>query len=121
MAEARRKHKYGAVPRNAAGLTREQAESLGLRFTKFYDSSKEAELHWVLKRRQEQGEISGLQWQPKWPIEVNGVRVCTYIADACWVEQGEVVVADAKGMRTPVYRLKKKLMLACHGISIRET
>jgi hypothetical protein len=31
------------------------------------------------------------------------------------------IVEDSKGVRTPVYKLKKKLMLACHGIEIRET
>lgn len=116
-----RGHKYGAVPRDAAGLTREQAEALGLKFTKFYDSTKEAERHWALKQKQDAGQISGLQWQPRFPIEVNGVKVCVYVADACYVENGAVVVEDAKGVRTPVYRLKAKLMLAVHGVKVRET
>ncbi len=113
-------HKYGAVPRDAAGLTREQAERLGLQWTKFYDSTKEAARHKELLLLQEAGEISALQWQPRWPIVVNGVKVCVYVADACYLENG-VVVEDAKGVRTPVYRLKSRLMLACHGVRIRET
>jgi hypothetical protein len=30
------------------------------------------------------------------------------------------VVEDVKGFKTPVYRLKKKLMLAVHGIIVVE-
>jgi hypothetical protein len=30
-------------------------------------------------------------------------------------------VEDVKGMKTPVNRLKKKLMLAIHGVEILET
>jgi hypothetical protein len=118
-----RGHKYGAMPRDAAGLTREQTEALGLKFTKFYDSTKERDRHWTLKEKQAQGDISGLQWQPRFPIEVNGVKVCVYVADAVYVENGEVVVEDVKGgsVRTPAYVLKRKLMLAVHGVKIRET
>jgi hypothetical protein len=32
-----------------------------------------------------------------------------------------VVVEDTKGMRTPVYRLKKKIMKALYDIDILET
>ena len=41
---------------------------------------------------------------------------CSYIADFC----GETVVEDAKGYRTEVYKIKKKLMLERYGIQIRE-
>ena len=49
--------------------------------------------------------------------------VC-YIADFVYkerTEQGDIeVVEDAKGCRTRDYIIKRKLMLAVHGISIRE-
>jgi hypothetical protein len=32
-----------------------------------------------------------------------------------------VVIEDVKGVKTPVYRLKKKLMRALLGVEIRET
>ena len=54
---------------------------------------------------------------------INGVKVCTYIADFTYEELGGVVVEDVKSEFTrkdPVYRLKNKLMKACHGIDIRE-
>ena len=45
---------------------------------------------------------------------------CSYIADFCYIRNGETVVEDAKGYRTEVYRIKKKLMLERYGIQIRE-
>lgn len=57
-------------------------------------------------------------------LKVEGRLVCRYIADFLYEEciKGEWrrVVGDAKGNPTPVYKLKKKLMLACLGIEIRE-
>ena len=48
-------------------------------------------------------------------------RSVNYIADFVYVdEQGTTHVEDAKGMRTDVYRLKKKLMLSIHKIRIEE-
>ena len=44
-----------------------------------------------------------------------------YKADFRYIEKGETVVEDVKGMRTPVYNLKRHLMKAVHGIEIRET
>jgi len=37
------------------------------------------------------------------------------------MQDGKEVIEDVKGFKTPVYRLKKKLMLAIHGIDILET
>lgn len=52
---------------------------------------------------------------------VNGIKVCEYEDDFSYKENGVLVVEDAKGMRTPLYRLKKKLMRAALGIEIKET
>jgi len=48
-------------------------------------------------------------------------RSCCYIADFVYIENGELVVEDTKGVRTPDYIIKRKLMLKVHGIKIRET
>jgi hypothetical protein len=34
---------------------------------------------------------------------------------------GVTIVEDSKGYRDPVYRIKRKLLLATHGLRIRET
>jgi hypothetical protein len=90
-----------------------------------FPSTKEAMDYAVAKRRQEEGEISGLTIHPVWECAVNGKLICKYEADLAYWEKchGDLwclVVQDSKGMKTPVYNLKKKLMLACHGIDIRE-
>lgn len=48
-------------------------------------------------------------------------RACYYIADFVYTDKdGKTVVEDTKGMRTDVYRIKRKLMLHVHGIRISE-
>lgn len=48
-------------------------------------------------------------------------RKCEYVADFVYKDgHGRTVVEDAKGYRTDVYKLKKKLMLYVHGIEIME-
>lgn len=69
---------------------------------------------------QRAGKITGLRRQVKFSLDVNGLHVCDYIADAVYEEDGRIIVEDAKGVRTPAYRLKKRLMLAVHGIAITE-
>lgn len=50
-------------------------------------------------------------------------RECAYIADFVYtdVASGQTIVEDVKGVRTDVYKIKKKLMLWIHGIKIIET
>jgi hypothetical protein len=48
-------------------------------------------------------------------------RECKYIADFTYRENGKFVVEDAKGLKTDVYIIKRKLMLEKYGIKIRET
>lgn len=87
-----------------------------------FDSAAEARHYGVLKLRERAGQISKLELQPVFPIEINGVLICHYRADFSWVERatGARVIADVKGKKTPVYMLKRKLMLAVWGIKIFE-
>jgi hypothetical protein len=54
----------------------------------------------------------------------DGVRVlereCNYIADFVYEQDGKTIVEDTKGVRTPDYIIKKKLMLYIHKIQIKE-
>lgn len=72
---------------------------------------------------QRAGNISGLELQPKFPLIVNGEKIGTYIADFRYFNKAtnSVVVEDVKGVKTPVYRLKKKLVYALYGITILES
>jgi hypothetical protein len=88
-----------------------------------FDSAKEAKRWQELRLRERAGEITGLTRQMPWTLEVNRQTVCTYVPDFSYCERGEVIVEDVKSEMTrklPVYRLKKKLMQAIHGIEIRE-
>jgi hypothetical protein len=60
------------------------------------------------------GEIRDLELQPRFPIVINGKKVCTYIADFAYRDgqSGNKHVEDSKGYRTDLYRLKKKLVEA---------
>lgn len=88
---------------------------------KLFDSKQEAQRWHELLLMSAHGLIQDLDKQVRFPLEWNGVLICTYVADFVYTEKGQRVVEDAKGMLTPEYRLKKKMMLACHGIEIRET
>ena len=43
------------------------------------------------------------------------------MADFVYLENGQLVVEDVKGVRTPVYKLKKRLMAERFGIEVKET
>ena len=88
-----------------------------------FASRSEARRYQELRLLQAAGEISGLELQVKYPLVVNGVKVADYVCDFRYYEdEGDtLIVEDRKGMRTPVYKLKAKLMRAVHGIEIRET
>jgi len=90
----------------------------GLKFA----SKREAERYLVLKAMQEAGEISKLRLQPHLPCDVNGHHVCTYVADFAYIKPGvpRETFEDAKGHRTALYILKRKLVKACRGIDIHE-
>lgn len=83
-----------------------------------------------LKLMQRAGVISGLQEQVSYEVipaqrDSTGKlleHACRYVADFVYYnENGELVVEDTKGFKTPEYKIKRKLMLLVHGIRIKET
>ena len=120
------KSKYGANKAEVDGIT--------------FDSRKEARRYSQLKLLERAGAISNLQLQVKYILipaqrepdktgKRGGVikgktieRECSYIADFVYTDNrtGETIVEDAKGMKTEVYKIKKKLMLYIHGVRIKE-
>lgn len=86
-----------------------------------FHSKREAGRYDQLLLMEKQKLIYDLKRQVKYRLEVNGVLICTYSADFVYtLPDGREVVEDVKGYRTPEYRLKAKLMLACHGITVQE-
>ena len=88
-----------------------------------FDSKAEARRYSELKLLLKAGEISHLELQPRYDLVVNDVKLGFYKADFRYVElaSNEIIVEDVKGVKTPIYNLKKKLMKAIYGIEILET
>lgn len=92
-----------------------------------FDSKREARRYLDLRAMEIAGQIQNLRLQVKYELlpsqRINGKvveREVTYVADFQYQENGMTVVEDAKGYKTPEYRLKKKMLLYFHGIRIRE-
>lgn len=92
-----------------------------------YASKKEAKRAADLELLEKLGKIRELYKQPRFQLlKGDGSRTdrgIWYAADfSYWdIEKQERIVEDVKGgCKTPVYRLKKKLMWAIHGIRIQE-
>ena len=101
--------------RSKYGNTKTEVE--GIKF----DSAKEAKRYQDLKIESFARTISDLKLQPVYPIEINGVLVCKYKGDFEYIRNGVKILEDVKGMKTPIYRLKKKLVKAVYGIEILES
>ena len=105
-----------------------------------FDSKREASRWLELKMLQRAGRISNLERQKKFVLipaqyepEITGPRggkkkgrllerEVAYIADFVYwdEEEKEFVIEDAKGVRTPEYVIKRKLLLWLKGYRIRE-
>lgn len=86
-----------------------------------FDSKKEATRYGELKMLERSRIISELEVHRKYPLQVNGVSLGYYEADFAYLDKdGRQVVEDTKGVRTPVYILKSKLMIAVHGLRVIE-
>lgn len=88
-----------------------------------FDSGKEARRYEQLLLLERAGKITQLRHHVRYPLEVNGIPICEYEADFTYAdEQGVRHIEDVKteATRTPVYKLKRKLMAAIHGITIEE-
>ncbi|HWP59473.1 MAG TPA: DUF1064 domain-containing protein [Candidatus Acidoferrales bacterium] len=100
-----RPHKFGARQIQLDGHT--------------FDSVLEADRYKQLKVLAKAGAIKDLVLKPFYDIEIGGHKICRYYADFGYIDAGgRVRVEDTKGVRTPVFMLKRKLVEACYGIKI---
>lgn len=104
-----KKSKYRAV----------KAEINGIMF----DSKHEAARYQELRLLERAGEINSLRLQVPYELIAKSKygKSIKYVADFVYSRNGLTVVEDAKGVRTPVYRLKKRMMAEKYGIEIKET
>lgn len=94
-----------------------------------FPSKKEAARYDELMALYKAGKISDLRLQPQFTLqesyitaEGKRIRAIRYDADFSYINvaTGEYVVEDAKGIQTPVYKMKKKLMADKFGIEVKE-
>jgi len=85
-----------------------------------FDSKLEHRRYCELKLLRDAGEIEDLRVHESFNIEVNGVKICRVELDFTYLDTRtkKWVYEDTKGMDTPVSKLKRKLLLACHGIEV---
>lgn len=88
-----------------------------------FDSKWESQRYLYLKSLERAGRVRNLELQPRFIITVNGQKICTYVADFQYDRENkdgewEHIIEDAKGVETPEFKLKKKLMKAVHNIEI---
>lgn len=103
-----RRSKYGAQPVNIDGLR--------------FDSKKEAARWGQLVLMERAGVIQGLRRQVPFVLidkSIHG-RAIKYVADFSYMQDGVEIVEDAKGYRTEVYKLKRRMMAERYGIIVKE-
>lgn len=88
----------------------------GIRFA----STKEGKRYAELKLLAKAGEIKSLEVQPSFDFSIDGKHIFTYVADFSYSKGGRFIVEDVKGIRTPVYKLKKKIIEIHHDVEITE-
>ena len=97
----------------------QKVEWHGMRF----DSKKEFNRYMELQIMEKAGLISNLKRQVPYiiiPYSKWG-RAIKYIADFDYMEDGKHVLEDSKGVVTPLFKLKKRLVAERYGIEIRIT
>jgi len=94
-----------------------------------YRSKREMERHKELLLMEKAGLIKDLWREQSFElvrsVKFQGAARATpalrYVADFTYFQDGRDVVEDCKGVRTPVYKIKRHLMLALLGIEVIET
>jgi hypothetical protein len=97
--------KYGAQRTEIDGIT--------------FDSKAEAKRYADLRLLERGGQISDLKMQPEFPFRLNGGLIFTYRADFSYRQGVCLVIEDVKGFDTPVSKLKRKIIEADSGLTIR--
>lgn len=84
-----------------------------------FDSKREAFYYNLYRKREKAKELFNLQRQIPYVFKLDDKKIFTYKADFQYIDtDGKTHVIDVKGVLTPVFRLKKKLIEAQHNIEI---
>lgn len=82
-----------------------------------FASKREAVRYSQLKLLERGEALKGLRLQPRYPLTVNGLLVCTYVGDFEYFDRatGRIVTEDSKGVKTKDFIIKAKLFHALYG------
>ena len=86
-------------------------------------SRHEARFYNMCLVRQKAGEIKKIEREVRYEFVVNGIFICSYDLDfRLTMADDTIEYIDTKsdGTITQLYRIKKQLMMACHGIELKE-
>lgn len=93
---------------------------------KVCDSKLEADRYQELLLLQKAKQISDLELHKEFRLELPHQKtglphlICKYEADFAYKDKfGKIVVEDTKGVVSPLFKIKKELMLCIHGIDVR--
>jgi hypothetical protein len=106
-------HKYNAIRTWCGGY--------------WFASKREARRYTELLLLEAAGEVRDIELQPAYPLTAptpdgSLVSIAKYVGDFRYVDtvSGETVLEDVKGVRTQVYKLKKRWVEAQYGIAVKE-
>ena len=87
-----------------------------------FDSQKEFYRYLVLEDMMKKNKISDLRLQVPYVLIDKSCfgRAIKYVADFVYKKDNQIIVEDVKGVKTPVYRLKKRMLAERYGIEIKE-
>lgn len=88
-----------------------------------FASKRELSVYRLLQVLEEKGNIRELRKQVPfelYPTSKPFFNKMTYVADFVYMQGDKLHVIDAKGVRTGVYKIKKRLMYERYGILIEE-
>jgi hypothetical protein len=91
----------------------------GLQMKSVHEATFYNKQYWLMKA----GEVAKIEVYVRYELIVNNVFISTYELDfRITYPDGRVRHVDTKSQptMTPLYRVKKQLMLACHGIALEE-
>lgn len=83
-----------------------------------FDSKKEAVHYAYLKSLEKRGIITDLKLQTKLDFKIDGKKIFTYKPDFEYNDEFGHHIVDVKGVQTPVFKLKKKLIEAQYKTKI---
>ena len=84
-----------------------------------FASKGEARRYQELRLAIRAGAITDLTLHNRYPLVVNGVHVGIYEDDFSYKDgSGETIIEDFKGVQTPLFKLKRKLLEALYDVKL---